>query len=75
MGFRDTAMIEFQMPTFRQRANRLQQAVQGPKFSGRSRHGAPDRHIQKMPLRTRRSSTVGTSRFLFGSNGLAAIHS
>jgi hypothetical protein len=46
-----------------------------PKVSGRSRHGAPDRNIQKMPLRTRRSSTLGTPRGLFGRNGLMAVHS
>jgi hypothetical protein len=34
----------------------------GPKSPGRSRHGAPDRKTQKMPLRTRRSSTRGTPR-------------
>ena len=31
---------------------------------GRSRDGAPDRNIQQMPLRTRRSSTIATPRFL-----------
>jgi hypothetical protein len=34
--------------------------VYGPNLSGRSRHGAPDRKIQKMPSRTRRSFTRGT---------------
>jgi hypothetical protein len=33
------------------------------------------RNIQKMPLRTRRSSTLGTPRGLFGRNGLIAFHS
>src|SRR5436190_16117443 len=41
-----------------------------PKLSGRSRHGAPDRKTQKIPLRTRRSFTRGTPRGLFGSIGL-----
>ena len=36
------------------------------KLSGRSRHGAPDRKTQKMPLRTRRSFTRGTLRGLLG---------
>jgi hypothetical protein len=44
--------------------------VRGPKLTGRSRHGAPDRKTQKMPLRTRRSFTRGTPRGLFGRNGL-----
>ena len=43
--------------------------VYGPKLSGRSRHGAPDRKTQKMPLRTRRSFTRGTPRGLLGSIG------
>lgn len=47
----------------------------GPKLSGRSRRGAPDRKTQKMPLRTRRSFTRGTPRGLFGSIGLMADHS
>ncbi len=34
----------------------------GTKLSGRSRHGAPDRKTQKMPLRPRRSFTRGTWR-------------
>src|SRR5262245_12046463 len=42
---------------------------------GRSRHGAPDRKTQKMPLRTRRSFTRGTPRGLFGSISLMATHS
>jgi len=49
--------------------------VYGPKSSGRSRHGAPDRNTQKMPLRTRRSFTRGTPRGLFGNIGLMAVHS
>jgi len=40
-----------------QRTKRLSQVVYGPKLSGRSRYGAPDRKTQKMPLRTRRSFT------------------
>jgi hypothetical protein len=36
----------------------------------------PDaRNIQKMPLRTRRSLTLGTPRGLFGRKGLMAVHS
>jgi hypothetical protein len=46
-----------------------------PKPSGKSRHGAPERSIQKMPLRTRRSLTLGTPRGLFGRKGLKAVHS
>jgi hypothetical protein len=42
---------------------------------GRSRHGAPDRKTQKIPLRTRRSFSRGTPRALLGSIGLMAIHS
>src|SRR5215217_284507 len=49
--------------------------VYGPKLSGTSRQGAPDRRTQKMPLRTRRSFTRGTPRGLFGRNGLMAAHS
>ena len=49
--------------------------VRGPKLAGRSRHGAPDRKTQKMPLRTRRSFTRGTPRGLFGRNGVMAVHS
>jgi hypothetical protein len=40
-----------------------------------SRHGAPDRNIQKMPLMTRRSFKRGTPRGLFGSIELMAAHS
>jgi hypothetical protein len=43
--------------------------------SGRSRQGAPDRKTQKVPLRTRRSFTRGTTRGLLGSIGLMATHS
>ena len=45
-----------------------------PLHSGRSRHGAPDRSTQHMPLRTRRSSTRGTPRALFGNIGLMERH-
>ena len=38
-----------------------------PNRSGRSRQGAPDRSTQKIPLRTRRSSTRATPRDLCGS--------
>ena len=41
------SVIKSQMPAIRQRTNRLWQVVQGPKLSGRSHHGAPDRNIQK----------------------------
>ena|SRR5271170_4134994 len=51
------------------------QVVYGPKLSGRSRYGAPERRTQKMPLSTRRSFTRGTPRGLFGSSGLMAAHS
>jgi hypothetical protein len=37
--------------------------------------GAPERKTQKMPFRTRRSSTRGMPRGLFGSNDLMAAHS
>jgi hypothetical protein len=48
---------------------------QGPKVSGRSRYGAPDRKTQKIPLRTHRSFTRSRPRSLFERNGLmAAIH-
>src|SRR5476649_564416 len=40
-----------------------------------SAHGAPVRNLQKMPLSTRRSSTRGTPRGLFGSNGWITDHS
>src|SRR6202022_2994597 len=43
--------------------------------SGRSRQGAPERKTQKMPFRTRRSSTRGMPRGLFGGIGLIAAHS
>jgi len=46
-----------------------------PKLVGRSRHGAPDRKTQKMPLRTRRSFTRGTPRGLLGNIGLIVAHS
>ena len=36
-------------------------------MAGRSRQGAPDRNTQKMPLRTRRSSTRGLPRDFVGS--------
>src|SRR5262245_57347507 len=45
----------------------------GPKLSGRSRHSAPDRKTQKMPLRTRRSFTRGRPRGLLGSIGLMTV--
>jgi hypothetical protein len=43
--------------------------------SGKSRHGAPDRKTQKMPLRTRRSFARRTPRGLFGNINLMAAHS
>src|SRR5258706_7787866 len=43
--------------------------------SGRSRQGAPERKTQKIPFRTRRSSTRGMPRGLFGRNDLMAAHS
>jgi hypothetical protein len=45
----------------------------GPNASGRSRHGAPDRNTQKMPLRTRRSFYPRNATRLVG--GLMATHS
>ena len=50
-------------------------SCRGPPLFGRSRHGAPDRKTQKMPLRTRRPSTRGTPRGLLGSIGLMTHHS
>jgi hypothetical protein len=41
----------------------------GPYRSGRARHGEPVRKMEKMPLRTRRSSWRGTPRGLFGNTG------
>jgi hypothetical protein len=43
-------------------------------LSSRSRHGAPDRNNQKMPLKTRWSLTLGTPRGLLGKNSLIAVH-
>jgi hypothetical protein len=40
-----------------------------------SAHGAPVRKRQKMPFSTRRSSTRGTPRGLFGNNGWITDHS
>src|SRR5258707_4459143 len=40
-----------------------------------ARHGAPDRSTQKMPFKTRRSSTRGTPRGLFGNKGWITDHS
>jgi hypothetical protein len=40
-----------------------------------SRHDAPERRTQKMPLSTRRSFTRRTPRGLLGSIGLMAVHS
>jgi hypothetical protein len=37
--------------------------------------GAPERKAQKTPFRTRRSSTLGMPRGLFGRNDLIAAHS
>jgi len=51
------------------------QVVWGPYPYGRSRHGAPERNTQKMPLRMRRSSTRGMPRGLLGSIGLMTLHS
>jgi len=47
----------------------------GPKVSGWSRHGAPERRTQKMPPSTRRSFTRRTPRGLFANIGLMAVHS
>src|SRR6478672_6239926 len=40
-----------------------------------SAHGAPVRNRQKIPFNTRRSSTRGTPRGLFGNNGWITDHS
>ena len=50
-------------------------AVMTKLVAGRSRQGAPDRNIQKIPLRTRRSSTRGTPRGLLGSIASMTLHS
>jgi hypothetical protein len=42
-------------------------------MSGRSRQGAPDRSTQKMPLRTRRSSTRGLPRDFVGNTNDAPL--
>jgi len=38
-----------------------------PNSFGKARHGAPVRNAQNIPFRTRRSSTRGTPRGLFGA--------
>src|SRR5665213_895562 len=48
-------MIRSQTPALRHRTKRLSQVVCGPQPFGRSRHGAPDRKTQNIPLSTRRS--------------------
>lgn len=46
-----------------------------PYLLGRSRHLAPERSIQRMPLMVRRSSALGRPRFLGGgSNGAITSH-
>jgi len=40
-----------------------------------SAHGAPVRKRQNIPFKTRRSSTRGTPRGLFGNNGWITDHS
>ena len=49
--------------------------VKGPNSFGRARHGAPVRNTQNIPFRTRRSSSRGTPRGLFGSSGAITPHS
>jgi len=49
--------------------------VGGPNSFGKARHGAPVRSTQKIPLSTRRSSTRGTPRGLFGKSGAITPHS
>lgn len=72
----ETAFISLsQTPALLQRRNRLYAVVCGPYRSGKSRHGAPDRSTQKIPFKTRRSSTRGMPRGLFGSKGSMARHS
>ena len=51
------------------------QVVRGPNSFGSARHGAPVRNTQKIPFSTRRSSTRGTPRGLFGSSGAITPHS
>jgi hypothetical protein len=52
----------------------MQQPIGGSAPFQKSRQGAQDRKIQKMPFRTRRSFTRGTPHGLFGSIGLIAAH-
>jgi hypothetical protein len=42
---------------------------------GVTRHGAPARKTQKMPLRIRRLSFGFTPRLFFGNNGSMTLHS
>jgi hypothetical protein len=49
--------------------------VEGPNSVGNARHGAPVRSTQNIPFKTRRSSTLGTPRGLFGSSGAITLHS
>src|SRR5579875_3392476 len=67
-------MMRSQTPALRHRTKRLEQVVGGPYSLGSARHGAPVRKTQKIPFRTRRSSTRGTPRGLFGSNGAITPH-
>ena len=56
------AKIRSQIPTSRQRQNRLYTVDHGPYRSGRSRHGAPVRSRHRMPLMIRRWSAFGRPR-------------
>jgi hypothetical protein len=53
----------------------IAQVVYGPKLSGRSCHGAPERDDPKDATSTRLSFTGDTPRGLFGRDGLMAAHS
>ena len=56
------SMVLVQIPARRQRTNRLNRWYGADRRLGKIGHGAPDRNTQKIPLRTRRSSTRATPR-------------
>ena len=63
-------------PSLLQRVKRTKTEFQLPYRSGMSRHGAPVRSTQRMPLTVRRLSKIGGPRSpRFGSNGLRMRHS
>jgi hypothetical protein len=55
----NVSMIAAKTPLLRQRRKWSYTVCQGPKRSGRSRHGAPVERIQKMPLSSVRRSRAG----------------